>query len=85
MAKNVVLKVVMRNEETALPRILRIINRQGLCLNKLVMQLIDDNKMLELYISLECIDEPLQLLKLVKKQVPVFAVTVEDGCIPLAG
>lgn len=85
MTKNVVLRVVMRNEETALLRILRIINRQGFCLNKLKMQLIDDNKALELYISLECVEEPLQLVKLVKKQVPVVDVKLQDGCIPLAG
>lgn len=78
MNKDLVLKVVMKNEDTALPRVLRVINRQNLRLNKLFMQVSDDNKALDLYLSLECIKEPLQLLKLLKKQVAVLDVMLHD-------
>ncbi len=79
-----ILKVVMRNEDTALPRILRVINRQGFALRKLAMQPCEDERYLEIQMALDCPEIPLRLVRLLQKQVPVFAVQVQPPSIQMA-
>ncbi len=70
------LKITMRNEATALPRILRLINRQGLSVRKLVMQPSEDVRSLELLVVLDCAEVSQQLVKLLQKQISVLVVQV---------
>ena len=81
---NVRLKIVTRNDNTALPRILRIVTRQGHCVKKLVMQPLADEAKLELMLSLEMVEMPLRLVKLLQKQIVVFDISAESDDIPLA-
>ena len=81
---NVRLKIVTRNDNTALPRILRIVTRQGHCVKKLVMQPLADEAKLELMLSLETVEMPLRLVKLLQKQIVVFDISAESDDIPLA-
>ncbi len=73
------LKIVMRNEATALPRILRVVTRQGLELRKLSMQPVGGGSSLEVLLALNSLDVPLQLVRLLQKQVCVASVDVLDA------
>lgn len=72
MQEKVLLKV--RNEATALPRVLRIVARQGAMMESLVVRTLDNGRFLdiELYLSLPGNGE--QLCKLLTKQVSVLTV-----------
>lgn len=81
---NVELKILTRNDNTALPRILRIVTRQGYCVKKLVMQPLADDSKLELLLLLDTGETPLRLIKLLQKQIVVFDIRAERDNIPLA-
>ncbi len=72
MQEKMFLKV--RNEATALPRVLRVVARQGATMESLVVRTVDDGRALdiELYVSLP--NGAGQLCKLLAKQVSVLSV-----------
>ena len=80
---NVEIKISTRNEITALPRVLRIILRQGFALRRLVMQPIDDESKLEFFVSVECAEPPVRLVKLLQKQILVLSVEVRQENIAM--
>ncbi len=69
---NVELKIIAKNDSTALPRVLRIVDRQGVSLKKLVLQPNED--VLEIDLIVGCPQGPFRLVKLLKKQILVFDV-----------
>ena len=78
------LKIMTRNENTALPRVLRIISRQGCVLKKLVLQPIEEEKVLELSVLIDCTEVPLRLVKLLQKQILVLDVKMDQDNIAMA-
>lgn len=81
---NVELKILAKNDNTALPRILRIVSRQGYCVRKLVMQPMECNSTLELFLLLDTNEMPLRLIKLLQKQIVIFEVQAQRDNIPVA-
>lgn len=72
MQEKVLLKV--RNEATALPRVLRIITRQGAVMESLVVRTTEKGRLLDIELSLSIPGSADQLCKLLAKQVSVLAV-----------
>ena len=81
---NVELKILAKNDNTALPRVLRLVSRQGYCVKKLVMQPMDDDATLELFLLLDTNEMPMRLVKLLQKQIVVFDVQAQRDNIPVA-
>ncbi|MDR2006487.1 MAG: hypothetical protein LBP78_04505 [Acidaminococcales bacterium] len=79
------LKIITRNESTALPRVLRIVARQGCALKRLTLQPAADDTALELSLLLDCQEAPLQLVKLLQKQILITDVRLLKEEVPLAG
>lgn len=65
------LNIRIKNQETSLPRVLRVINRQGHSVQKLIMTMSRERTHMDLIIELDCLDVPEQLVKLLEKQVEV--------------
>ena len=78
-------KITARNEATALPRVLRIVARQGCALKKLTLQPAADEAVLEIFLLLDCQETPLRLVKLLQKQILIMYVKLLKEEIPLAG
>ena len=72
MQEKVLLKV--RNEATALPRVLRIITRQGAVMESLVVRTTEKGRLLDIELSLSIPGSADQLCKLLAKQVSVLSV-----------
>ncbi len=72
MQEKVLLKV--RNEATALPRVLRIITRQGAVMESLVVRTAEKGRLLDIELYLSLPGSADQLCKLLAKQVSVLAV-----------
>lgn len=72
MQEKVLLKV--RNEATALPRVLRIIARQGAVMESLVVRTAEKGQLLDIELYLSLPGSADQLCKLLDKQVSVLAV-----------
>lgn len=68
---NDTLNICVKNQETSLPRVLRVINRQGYSVQKLTMTMSRERTYMDLIIELDCLDIPEQLVKLLEKQVEV--------------
>ena len=74
-----VLNIQVRNCQTSLPRILRIIHRQGFAVEHLVMTLSMDSKYMFVNAKLNCTDVPELLVKLLEKQTEVVSVESISG------
>lgn len=74
-----VLSIKVKNQQTALPRVLRIISRQGLKVENLVMSLSMDEKHLDISAKLDCLNVPEQLVRLLEKQIEVESVDSTAG------
>lgn len=74
-----VLSIKVKNQQTSLPRVLRIISRQGLKVENLVMSLSMDEKYLDINAKLDCINIPEQLVRLLEKQIEVESVDSTAG------
>ena len=74
-----VLSIKVKNQQTSLPRVLRVISRQGLKVENLVMSLSMDGKYLDISARLDCINIPEQLLRLLEKQIEVESVDSTAG------
>ena len=74
-----VLSIKVKNQQTALPRVLRIISRQGLKVENLVMSLSMDEKYLDISAMLDCLNVPEQLVRLLEKQIEVESVDSTAG------
>ena len=72
MQEKVFLKV--RNEATALPRVLRVVDRQGATMESLVVRTVDNGRLLDIELYLSLPGGASQLCKLLAKQVAVVAV-----------
>ena len=72
MQEKVLLKV--RNEATALPRVLRIITRQGAVMESLVVRTAEKGRLLDIELYLSLPGSADQLCKLLAKQVSVLTV-----------
>lgn len=81
---NVELKIMTRNESTALPRVLRIISRQGCALKKLVLQPVEEERVLEISVLIDCHEVPVRLVKLLQKQILVIDVKMNEDSIAMA-
>ena len=68
------LKVLTRNESTALPRILRLVARQSCLLKKLILQPHEEEGIIEILLLLDCPESPMRLIKLLQKQISVTEV-----------
>jgi acetolactate synthase regulatory subunit len=79
------LKIMARNESTALPRVLRIVSRQGYALKRLTLQPTADEAALEIFLLLDCQEPPLRLVKLLQKQILVTEVKLLKEEVALAG
>jgi acetolactate synthase regulatory subunit len=76
---HVELKILARNDATALPRVLRLVARQGCRLKRLTLQPDDAERLLELFLVLECPEAPLRLVKLLQKQIVVAEVWLANA------
>ena len=72
MQEKVLLKV--RNEATVLPRVLRIMDRQGAAMESLVVRTAEKGRLLDIELYLSLPGSADQLCKLLAKQVSVLAV-----------
>ena len=72
MKEKVFLKV--KNEATALPRILRVVARQGASMESLVVRLADNGRLLDIELYLSAPGGAGQLCKMLAKQVSVLLV-----------
>ena len=78
------LKILARNDATALPRILRLVDRQGCLLKKLTLQPDEAESLQELFLVLDCPESPLRLVKLLQKQLVVLEVRLLNDETPRA-
>lgn len=79
MQEKVFLKV--RNEVTVLPRILRVVARQGASMESLVVRLADNGHLLDIELYLSAPGGTGQLCKMLAKQVSVLLV---EKSVPVA-
>lgn len=68
---NDTLNIRVRNLQTSVPRVLRVIHRQGHKMRKMYLEVAMDPTFMDLRIELECKEIPEQLIKLLQKQVEV--------------
>lgn len=65
------LNIRVKNLQTSVPRVLRVIHRQGHNVQKMNMAVSMDPAFMDMVIELDCNDVPEQLVKLLQKQVEV--------------
>ncbi len=68
---NDTLNIRVKNLQTSVPRVLRVIHRQGHKLRKMKLEVSMDPVFMDMVVELDCKEIPEQLIKLLQKQVEV--------------